>query len=489
VPGLDNYGVYVTNQIRVRYAPSPTGFPHVGNIRTALFNWLFACHNGGRFIIRIEDTDRARYTEGSTEAILDSLKWLGLDWDEGPEVEGEFGPYFQSQRREIYLKATEELVTKGQAYYCYCTPDRLAEMRAEQVINKQSPGYNRHCRNLTKQEIAEKEAANISRVIRFKFPMEGKTRFKDLIRGDVEFENTRIDDFVILKSDGYPTYHLASVADDHLMKISHILRGEEWISSTPKHIKLNEALGYQLPEFAHLPMILGKDRSKLSKRHGTVSITEYRRQGYLPEALLNFLALLGWALDDKTELFTKDELIRHFSLERISKAAAIFNSEKLEWMNGVYIRNLSLDELTERALPFLTYKKPLDKKLVRSIMQLVQERIKKLDELPEMTDFFFVEDIDHDLNIFTEKETAIKALEASQDKLKSIVDFSEEKLEIILRSLAEELSLKTGQLFGAIRNAVTGKKVTPPLFGTMAVLGKERCLERICKALARLNET
>jgi len=480
----------VTNQIRVRYAPSPTGFPHVGNIRTALFNWLFARHSGGKFIIRIEDTDRARYTEGATEAILDSLRWLGLDWDEGPEVGGEFGPYFQSERKEIYSKIAEQLVKEGKAYYCYCTQDRLEKMRAEQIGNRQSPGYDRLCRNLTEEEVAQKEASNTPRVIRFKFPTEEKTCFNDLIRGDVEFENSRIDDFVILKSDGYPTYHLASVVDDHLMKISHILRGEEWISSTPKHLRLYRALGYKPPEFAHLPMILGKDRSKLSKRHGTVSITEYRKQGYLPEALLNFLALLGWALDDKTELFSKEELVKHFSLQKVSKTAAIFNSEKLEWMNGVYIRGLSLDELTERALPFLEKEdKPLDKELVRRIMPLVQERIKTLGELPEMTDFFFEEDIDYELDIFTDKSTAIGALKASLEQIESLTDFSEEKLETALRSLAEELGLKAGQLFGAIRNAVTGKKVTPPLFGTMAVLGKERCLERICKALARLTET
>lgn len=489
----------MTNQIRVRYAPSPTGFPHVGNIRTALFNWLFARHNGGKFIIRIEDTDRARYTEGATEAILESLKWLGLDWDEGPEAGGEFGPYFQSERKGLHMKAAEELVSKGQAYYCYCTPDRLAEMRAEQANNKQSPGYDRRCRNLTQDEITRNEAAGLAKVIRFKFPLQEKTSFTDLIRGDVEFENAHIDDFVILKSDGYPTYHLASVVDDHLMRISHILRGEEWISSTPKHIKLYQALGYQPPKFAHLPMILGKDRSKLSKRHGTVSITEYRKDGYLPETLLNFLALLGWALDDKTELFTKDELIKYFSLEKVSKTAAIFNTEKLEWMNGVYIRGLSLDELTKRLIPVLerdlpdSVKKPLDKDYVARIAPLVQERIKTLGNLPDMTNFFFTKDIDYDLNIFTDKktdtDTVIKALNASQYKLESLTDFSEENLETILRPLAEELDLKAGQLFGAIRNAVTGKKVTPPLFGTMAVLGKECCLERIGKALVRLNET
>ncbi len=310
------------SNVRVRYAPSPTGYPHVGNIRTALFNWLFARHSGGSFIVRIEDTDVNRKVEGATEAILDGLKWLGIDWDEGPEVGGNYGPYFQSQRLEHYQKIAQLLVKGGHAYPCYCSEERLARMRKEMAERKESMrSYDRHCRDLSPAERTKLEAQGIIPVIRFKTPLEGETRFNDLIKGEVVFDNSTLDDFVLLKSDGYPTYHLANVTDDHLMKITHVLRADEWLSSTPRHTLLYNALGYQPPLFAHLPMILGTDRSKLSKRHGATAITEYRDQGYLPQAMMNFLALLGWSLDDRTELFTKEELIQNFSIERISKTA------------------------------------------------------------------------------------------------------------------------------------------------------------------------
>jgi glutamyl-tRNA synthetase len=474
--------------IRVRYAPSPTGFPHVGNIRTALFNWLFARHSGGTFIVRIEDTDVARRVEGAVEAILDSLRWLGLDWDEGPEVGGKYGPYFQSQRLDKYKSVAEQLVARGNAYYCYCSSERLDRMRQEQQKNKQPPGYDRLCRNLSPEERAKKQAEGSTPVVRFKTPLEGQTKFNDLIWGDVVFENSTLDDFVLLKSDGYPTYHLANIIDDHLMEISHVLRAEEWLSSTPRHCLLYDALGYEKPIFAHLPMILGPDRSKLSKRHGAVSITEYREQGYLPETMVNFLALLGWSLDDKTEILTREQLRRSFSLDRISKTAAIFNVEKLNWMNGVYIRALTPDDLTCRAVPFLEkglpppVKRPLDHDYVRKIMPLIQERAKTLAEVPLLTDFFFV-DVEYDFSLLVSKgmtrESALQALEVSQQRLSQLQSFDEQSLENLLRPLAEELGLKTGQLFSTLRTAVTGKIATPPLFQTMAVLGGERCLSRI----------
>ena len=326
--------------VRVRYAPSPTGFPHVGNIRTALFNWLWARHTGGKFIVRIEDTDVARTVPGSVESILDSLRWLGIDWDEGPEVGGDHGPYFQSQRLPVYQEIAERLVKEDKAYYCYCSSERLTAMREEQQKQKLPPGYDRHCRCLAGEGPLQLTAQGIKPVVRFKTPLDGQTRFQDLLRGEVVFENSTIDDFVMLKSDGYPTYQMANVIDDHLMEISHVLRGDEWLSSTPRHILLYNALGYQLPVFAHMPLILGPDRSKLSKRHGAATLTEYREQGYLPETMLNFLALLGWSLDEKTELFTRQQLIDNFSLERISRTAAIFNKEKMDWMNGVYLRGL-----------------------------------------------------------------------------------------------------------------------------------------------------
>jgi len=482
--------------VRTRFAPSPTGFPHVGNIRTALFAWLFARHNGGSFIVRIEDTDVARRVKGAVEAILDGLRWLGLDWDEGPEVGGKYGPYFQSQRRDLYHEAARRLISQGDAYYCYCSPQRLGEMRAEQMRRKQPPGYDRHCRYLSDEERAQQEAGGITPVVRFKTPLEGQTRFTDLIWGDVVFENSTLDDLVLLKSDGYPTYHLANVVDDHEMEITHIIRAEEWLSSTPRHVLLYQALGYELPRFAHQPMLLGPDRSKLSKRHGAVSMSEFREQGYLPEAMLNFLALLGWSLDDRTEIMSRQELIDNLSLERISRNAAIFNREKLDWMNGVYIRGLSLEDFTRRALPFLEkglprrIKRPLSTDYVRKIMPLIQERARTLAEVPELVEFLFVDELDYDSDLLIVKnmnrESAVRALEVSRKRLNELKSFDEESLESLLRPLAVELELKTGQLFGTLRVATTGRTAAPPLFQTMVVLGRERCLERIGRALDKL---
>jgi len=471
----------VNNSVRVRYAPSPTGYPHVGNIRTALFNWLFARHCGGSFIVRIEDTDVVRKVEGAIEAILDSLRWLGMDWDEGPEMGGKYGPYFQSQRLDIYHKAAERLISQDDAYYCYCSPQRLEAMRAEQARRKQPPGYDRYCRNLSQEERVKKQDEGITPVVRFKMPLEGQTRFSDLIRGEVVFENSILDDFVLLKSDGYPTYHLANVVDDHLMEISHVLRAEEWLSSTPRHLLLYQALGFEPPKFAHLPMILGTDRSKLSKRHGAVSITDYRTQGYLPETMVNFLALLGWSLDDRTEILSRQELTSNFSLERVSKTAAIFNRDKLDWMNGVYIRNLNLEDFTQQALPFLDRDlpsevgRPLPADYVRQMMPL---------------QFFFIDELDYDADLLVSKnmsqESAAQALETAQQELGKLVVFDVESLEALLRPLAVDLGLKTGQLFGTLRVATTGRTAAPPLFQTMAVLGKERCLKRIEAALNKL---
>jgi len=486
----------MSNSVRVRFAPSPTGYPHVGNIRTALFNWLFARHCGGSFIVRIEDTDVTRKVEDAVGAILDGLRWLGLDWDEGPEVGGKYSPYYQSQRLDIYGELAERLVSQGHAYYCYCSPQRLEAMRSEQVRRRQPPGYDRYCRDLSEEERAQKEAEGITPVVRFKAPLEGQTKFTDLIRSEVVFENNTLDDFVLLKSDGYPTYHLANVIDDHLMEISHVLRAEEWLSSVPRHILLYQALGFEPPQFAHLPMILGPDRAKLSKRHGAVSIVEYRDQGYLPETMVNFLALLGWSLDDKTEILSRQELIENFSLERVSRTAAIFNHDKLNWMNGVYIRSLSLEDFTQRALPFLDrdlppeVKRPLPTEYVRQIMPLIQERAKKLDDVPRLTGFFFELQLDLDLQTLIvtgmDEQSTRRALEVVRERLEKLEPFDANSLEALLRPLATELGLKTGQLFGTLRATATGESAAPPLFDTMAVLGKERCLRRIGAALEKL---
>lgn len=475
------------SQVRVRFAPSPTGYPHLGNIRTALFNWLFARHNDGVFILRIEDTDRERLVEGATEAIIDSLRWLGLDWDEGP--------YFQSQRLNIYREVAEKLIALDRAYYCYCSPERLKSVREEQMKRKQPPGYDRHCRYLTRPQRAEMESQGIVPVIRFKTPLEGQTVFQDLLRGEIVFQNNSLDDFVLLKSDGYPTYHLANIVDDHLMEVSHVLRADEWLSSTPRHVLLYQALGWEPPKFAHLPMILGPDRSKLSKRHGATAITEYMEAGYLPEAMFNFLALLGWSLDDRTELMSRGEIAKNFTLERVSKNPAVFNREKLDWMNGVYIRSLSLDEFIQRALPFLEKNlssdigRPLDQDYVRRIMPLIQDRARTLGEVAYLTEFFFIEELDYETKLLLEKLTpdeATKSLQTTIARLEGLQDWDAATLENLLRPLAEELQLKTGVYFGLLRVAVTGRAAVPPLFQTMEVLGKERCLKRLGAALAKL---
>jgi glutamyl-tRNA synthetase len=480
----------LNNSVRVRFAPSPTGYPHLGNIRTALFNWLFARHHGGKFILRIEDTDVARKVEGAVEAILDSLHWLGLNWDEGP--------YFQSQRLPIYRETAQRLLEDGHSYLCYCSPERLEAMRQEQIKRRQPPKYDRRCRELTRRERAELEATGINPVIRFRTPLEGETTFYDLIRGAVTFKNDTLDDFVLLKSDGYPTYHLANVVDDHLMAISHVLRADEWLSSTPRHILLYQALDWQPPQFAHLPMILGPDRAKLSKRHGATTVIEYQRQGYLPEAMVNFLALLGWSLDDRTELLSREELIKHFSLERVGKTAAIFNKDKLDWMNGVYLRKLSLEEFVQQALPFLdrdlpkSVGRPFERSYLSQVLSLIQERARTLAEVPQLASFFFLEELHYDTGLLlSEKldtESAGRAITIVLQKLEGVTTWDPTTLENLLRPLATELNLKTGELFGLLRVAVTGRTAAPPLFQTMAVLGREKCLKRLNAALEFLSD-
>lgn len=475
--------------VRVRFAPSPTGYPHLGNIRTALFNCLFARHHGGKFILRIEDTDTARKVEGATEAILEGLQWLGLNWDEGP--------YLQSQRLPVYHEIIETLLEEGHAYSCYCSPQRLEAMRQEQARRKQPPKYDRRCRDLTQHERTSFEAAGIAPVVRFRTPLEGETTFCDLIHGPVTFKHDTLDDFVLLKSDGYPTYHLANVVDDHLMAISHVLRADEWLSSVPRHVLLYQALNWQPPQFAHLPMILGPDRAKLSKRHGATTITEYRTQGYLPAAMINFLALLGWSLDDRTELLSTEELIEHFSLERVGKTPAIFNRDKLEWMNGVYLRRLGHDEFVEEAMPFLdrdlpdSVGRPLDRAFVSRVLSLIQERAKTLGEVPELARLFFLSELQYDAGLLlsgkSDAQSAIGALTVAAQRVEEAATWDAAALEGILRPLATDLNFSTGKFFGLLRVAVTGCTAAPPLFQTMAVLGKEKCLKRLDTAVQMLS--
>ncbi|MCY4624759.1 MAG: glutamate--tRNA ligase [Chloroflexi bacterium] len=498
----------MADTVRVRFAPSPTGEPHIGNIRTALFNWLFARHSGGSFVLRIEDTDQERKVEGALDSILASLRWLGLDWDEGPESErggshGDYGPYIQSERLALYREAVDTLLANGAAYPCFCSPERLDAMRKEQQRNQQPPGYDRHCLTALTAEERERRAAEEKHVVRFRIPTEsGTVVVNDFIRGDVAYEPALIDDFVILKSDGFPTYHLANVVDDHFMQISHVMRAEEWLPSAPRHVLLYRALGWDPPVLAHLPMILGPDRAKLSKRHGATSTLEYKNSGYLPEAMTNFMALLGWSLDDHTELFSRDELVEHFDLERVGKAGAIFNAEKLTWMNGLYIRQLPAKELAERILPFLErpeaesglpdgVARPVDAEYVATLTPLIQERLKRLDEAPALLSFFFeglptpaAKDL---VPKGVSPEQAFGALSAVTERLESVGDWEEEALEASLRPMAEELELKTGQLFGAIRAAVTGRAVSPPLFATMVALGRERCMDALRNAAGTLR--
>jgi glutamyl-tRNA synthetase len=486
---------------RVRYAPSPTGFPHVGNIHTALFNWLFARHTGGTFILRIEDTDQDRIVSGSLEAIYESLRWLGLAWDEGPVVGGPFGPYFQSERLPTYRAYADQLLTSGHAYRCFCTPERLAALRAAQEARKEPPRYDQLCRTLAPAESARRVQTGEPSVIRMAVPNSGETSFHDLLRGEISFQNALIDDQVLIKSDGWPTYHLANVVDDHLMEVNYVLRGDEWISSTPKHVLLYQFFGWRLPAFGHFPILLTMTRAKLSKRRGAPDVLDLRANGYLPEAVVNFLALLGWAPEGKEEILPCDELIRRFTLERVGATPSIYNPEKLDWMNGYYLRQLAPVDLARRLVPFYQQADllPSGTPTVAEVAQidrlvpLIQERIKTLREAPELTDFFFHEELVYDPALLLPKgwsrEQTLDALRAARDRLAATATaaWAAEPLEAALRALADERGIKTSQLFGVLRVAVTGRTVAPPLFQTMDVLGPERTLARIDRAVALLT--
>jgi glutamyl-tRNA synthetase len=486
--------------VRTRYAPSPTGVPHIGNIRTALFDYLLARHFGGQFIVRIEDTDRTRLDPEAVPLIFESLRWLGMDWDEGPDVGGPYGPYTQSERTRHYRQAAERLLAQGDAYECWCSPERLDAVRAEQSRNKQPPKYDRRCRDEQGRAEARREAEAEGRgcVVRFKTPLAGEVTLHDAVFGDSTFDLATLDDFVMLKSDGFPTYHLGYIVDDEMMKITHVLRGNEWISSAPRHLLIYEALGYEPPVLAHLPLILGPDGSKLSKRHGATSVFEYRDQGFLPDAMFNFLGLLGWSLDDKTEILSRRQFIEHFTLDRVVKNPAIFNIDKLTWMNGVYIRDMAEAELAavfaerlEQDLP-ARIPRPIDRDVVRRVTPLIRERIKLLAEVADYCDFFFMDELHYareDLlgKAFAQKPAeATRALDAALQSLEGVAPWSHDQLEATMRALAEELGVKPGDLFSLVRVAVTGRRVTPPLFESMEILGRERCLARLREAAAKL---
>lgn len=491
------------SKIRVRTAPSPTGRPHIGTAYNALFNYVFARKHGGKFILRIEDTDRARLVPGAEEEIIESLHWLGLEPDEGP--------YRQSERLSIYNRYAEELVEKGAAYYCFCSEERLEEVRKRSRDRKEPPMYDGCCRELDPREAEERAEEDESYVIRLKVPREGVTKFTDLVRGEIKVENRVIDDQILLKSDGFPTYHLANVVDDHLMEITHIIRGEEWLSSTPKHILLFNAFGWEPPIYAHTPLLRGKDRSKLSKRHEALPILDYREKGFLPEALLNYIALLGWTHPEEKDFFDLEEMIEKFELEDLNATAPVFDAEKLLWLNGKWIRSLSAEELAERISPTSAGKTlkvfadptfkveecggsrsqgsvEMTKEKWLEIVSLVQERTETLAGFSKITDFFFeAPKIGPELLVQKgrTKEEAGEMLEAAMEIL-SEGNLDRNWLEKEFRAQAEERGWKMGELCMTARVAITGKTASPPLFESIKILGSEETLSRLQKALELL---
>lgn len=485
------------DEVRVRFAPSPTGYLHIGGARTALYNWLLARHSGGKFLLRIEDTDRHRYVPDALTDIMASLRWLGLNWDEGPEVGGDYGPYFQSERLDLYKKYAQQLIMEGKAYRCYCTAERLELLRKEQEAAKQPSGYDRYCLRLTDQQRRELENSGTRSVVRFKIP-EGRTVVNDLLRGELEFDNQTIDDFVLLKSDGFPTYHLANIIDDHLMKITHVMRGDEWLISTPRHVLLYQALGWEPPKFAHLPIFLAPGGGKLSKRHGATSVREYREKGYLPEALFNFLLLLGWNPGTDQEMFTLEEAAKAFTIERINVSPVAFSTEKLDWFNGIYIRSLAPEDLAKRCLPYLQQAgflpdpcPPEGYQYLLQIIPLIRERMKSLTEVADITSYFF-QDPTLGREILIPKKMdlrqTLQVLEGAEKVLNTVgADFKESELETALRNLAQSLGLNDGQVFMPLRVAISGRTATPGIFETMHVLGKERVLERVGRAIQVLK--
>ncbi|MCC6792655.1 MAG: glutamate--tRNA ligase [Thermomicrobiales bacterium] len=494
--------------VRVRFAPSPTGSLHIGGAKTALFDWLFAHGEAKRagkvgvFILRIEDTDQKRLVEGATEAIFDILDWFGLTWQEGPDKGGPYGPYAQSERTATYQQYARELIERGQAYPCFCSPERLQSVREAQQARGEAPGYDRHCRAIPPAEAAAR-AATEPHVVRFAMPREGETRVYDLIRGEMLFQNVNLEDLVLLKSDGYPTYHLANVVDDHLMRITHIFRGEEWIATAPVHIRLYAAFGWDAPMLAHMPLIMAPGGGKLSKRHGSTAMEEFRDQGYLPEALMNYLALLGWSFDGTTEIFSKEDLLEKFTLERVSPSPATFDAAKLLWFNQYYINHvLSVEDLTARVIPFLAKAGLIEDRaaevghprytLVREAATLLKDRLRTLAEAPELMRYFLRDELDaYDPALLVPKKSdpaqTLGALEAIRAALGELDVNDEAAVEERLRALATELGLKAGQLFMPIRVAVTGRTESPGLFETLRVIGNDRVRARIEQAIALLS--
>lgn len=490
-------------EVRVRYAPSPTGLQHIGGVRTALYNYFFARSQGGKFILRIEDTDRERYSDESLQDLYDTLDWLGIKWDEGPVVGGPCGPYIQSERLELYQKYAKQLVDEGKAYYCYCTPERLEALRQEQAASKSRyQGYDRHCANLSEEERKAAQEAGIKPVIRLKVPTVGKTTFHDVLMGDITRKNSDVSpDPILLKSDGYPTYHLANVIDDHLMGITHIMRAQEWIPSGPLHILLYEAFGWTPPVYCHLPMVCGKDGQKLSKRHGDTAVRDFRAKGYLPEAIINYVTLVGWSLDGSREFFTREELEKCFVLENIHVSSGTFDYKKLDWFNGQYIRMKSDEEIVSLILPYLkdagfVSATPDEEEMrkVRLLASPLKERMKVLSDSVPLSAFLFRDEPCTDKALYIAKGMDLESTRKAFAKGAEIVlegtaagrDFAQ--IEDDVKALAESMNIKVNGIFQPVRVAITNSTVSLPLKDSIAILGLEETKRRIERAAGLLEE-
>lgn len=475
--------------IRVRFAPSPTGALHIGGARTALFNWLFARNQKGRFILRIEDTDRERSTIEANQAIFHGLEWLGLDWDEGPNVGGPHCPYYQTERLEIHQRHAGQLLKEGKAYYCFCTAEELARKRSEAEARKEAPRYDGTCRKLPEAEIKKKLDSGMPKIIRFLLPPVGETVVEDMVRGKVTFKNELLDDFVILKSDGFPTYNFACVVDDHLMEITHVIRGDDHLSNTPRQILLYQAFGWELPCFAHIPMILAKDKARMSKRHGATSVIAYRDIGYLPEAMLNYIAKLGWGCGDQ-EIFSREELTNKFSLAGVNKNPAIFDIEKLNWLNGQYIRKILPERLIDLCEPLLIQAYGThDFNYISKVVTAFHDRLVLIPDIVPLSNYFFKDDFEYDpkgIEKYFKPENSKAILAALKESLAKVEPFTKGNIEPVFKQLAVEMNVKLGVIIHPCRLALTGRIETPPMYDVVEILGKDKVLKRLGKTTAAL---
>jgi glutamyl-tRNA synthetase len=483
----------MTTNVRVRFAPSPTGFLHVGGLRTALYNYLFAKHHGGTFVLRIEDTDQSRRVEGAVENLISTLGWSGIHYDEGPGIGGPFGPYVQSERLGLYSRYANELVKKEKAYHCFCSPERIDQVRQKQTAAKERVSYDRHCRTLPREEVDERLRRGEKNVIRLKVPLEGAVTFQDLIRGEVSIANEILDDQVLLKSDGFPTYHLAVVVDDHLMQISHVIRGEEWLPSTPKHVLLYQYFGWELPVFAHLPLLLNPDKSKLSKRQGDVAVEDYRAKGYLQEAMINFIAFLGWNPGDEREIFSLEELIREFSLERVGKAGAVFNVEKLNWLNFQHLK-IEPDEEVLRMLREHMAQVGLDSSsysdaYLLGVIAAMRERVTFVQEFVEKSPYFFKAPMEYDADVLKKrwKSDTASQLKTLAEEFSRLEHADKEDFEAAVHHVAEALKVKNSDLIHPLRLALSGVGAGPGLYEIAFLLGKDETIRRMNRAIEKLH--